>query len=300
MIFQGVIPVVVTWFTSDDQLDLKTQAEHLDFLINAGVDGLFLQGSSSEFAYLSTEERKRHMGESIAHVAGRLPVLIGVSANTTRESSELAREAERSGADGVMAVSPYYWVLGEDALIRHFAEIAEKTSLPLLAYNFPALTGHDLDASLLQKLLRVVPGLAGIKNTVDSLSHIREIIQAIKPSNPHFSVLAGFDEYLLPTLAAGGDGIIGATANFAPEVTVALKRAFADKDFDELLIRHRQVCELMRLFRLAQPPVAAIKEASILAGIQGRPLVRAPLPGLSEEQRQAVRACLQAAKVKGV
>ncbi|MCF8106421.1 MAG: dihydrodipicolinate synthase family protein [Desulfohalobiaceae bacterium] len=294
MRFQGIIPVVVTWFTKEEELDLKTQAAHLDFLIAAGVDGLFIQGSASEFAYMTLEERKRHMHEVMAHVAGRLPVLVGVSANSTREAEDLARAAEQAGADGVMAVSPYYWILDEEALITHFARIGASTSLPLLAYNFPLLTGHDLSAPLLQKLLQAVPNLAGIKNTVDCLSHTREIIQTIKPIRPEFTVLAGYDEYLLPTLAAGGDGIIGATPNFAPEVTVSLKQAFDNKDFEQMIARHRQVCELMKVFSLAKPAVAAIKEAAVLAGIQGNPEVRPPLPNLTEQQKKAVKDCFQA------
>jgi dihydrodipicolinate synthase/N-acetylneuraminate lyase len=121
MTFKGITAAVTTWFTEQGELDYETQFHHADFLIEAGVNGLFFQGSGGEFAYLTHQERKEHAEKTVRHVAGRVPVLIGVSSNSTDEAVELAKHARSVGADAVAAVTPFYWKINDD-LINTFAK----------------------------------------------------------------------------------------------------------------------------------------------------------------------------------
>jgi len=293
MKLRGIVPPVVTWFSENDRLDLDAQFAHLEFLIQSGVNGVFLQGSTGEFAYLSMNERKEQAREVVSSVDGRLPVLVGVSANTTAEAVELARYAEKIGADAIAATTPYYWVLSEDRVIAYYQAIGESCTLPLLAYNFPALTGHDLSPNLVVRMVETVPTLRGIKDTVDNQSHLREMISRGKGARPDFRVFAGYDEYLLPALATGGDGVIGATANFAPEVSVALLRAFERNDLPNVTDCHRRISRLMEVYSLLSPPVSAVKEAAVLRGVKGFPGVRSPLPRLTAQGLEQVRSILE-------
>jgi dihydrodipicolinate synthase/N-acetylneuraminate lyase len=208
MAFKGIIPAVCTWLKEDGSLDFSTQFHHTDFLIESGVHGLFFQGSGGEFAYLTLEERKEHATRVISHVNGRVPVLIGVNRNSTGEAVELARHAQDEGANGIVAVTPFYWIINDDSMLKFYEDLGRACSLPLIAYNFPALTGQRLNSRLLLRMTESIPTLAGIKNTIDSQTHIRDIVFRVKAKHPDFSVLAGLDEYLLGTLAVGGDGLM--------------------------------------------------------------------------------------------
>jgi 4-hydroxy-tetrahydrodipicolinate synthase len=294
MKIRGIIPPVVTWFSEDNRLDLEAQSKHLDFLIKEGVHGIFLQGSSGEFPYLSLDERKAQAGEVVAHVAKRLPVLVGVSANTSSDAVELAQHAEKIGAEGIVATTPYYWVLSEDQIIDYYLAIGKASTLPLLAYNFPALTGHDLTPDLVVRMAASIPTLCGIKDTVDSQRHLREMIHKVKDVRPDFLVFAGFDEFLLPTLATGGDGVIGATANFAPHISLRLYRAFLDGDLSTVMDCHQKICRLMAIYTLGSPPISAIKTAVLSVGMKGSPVVRSPLPPLDQAGYRKLLEVLEA------
>jgi 4-hydroxy-tetrahydrodipicolinate synthase len=298
MKFRGIVPPVVTWFSENDRLDLDAQFAHLDFLIQGGVNGVFLQGSTGEFAYLSLDERKEQARQVVSYVDGRIPVLVGVSANTTAEAAELAANAEKIGAGGIAATPLYYWVLSEDQIIAHYRAIGQSCSLPFLAYNFPALTGHDLTPDLVLRMLENIPTFCGIKDTVDSQKHLREMIRTVKEDRPDFVVFAGYDEYLLPTLATGGDGVIGATANFAPQIQVGLYRAFQENDFPTVIDSHRKISRLMEIYTLASPPISAIKAAVLSAGIlKGSTRVRSPLPPSDAAGYVKIRDVLEASGV---
>ena len=273
-------------------MDLKTQFHHVDFLIQEGVHGLFIQGSGGEFAYLTHSERKEHASEIVKHVKGRVPVLIGVASNSTDEAVDLARHAQEVGADGIVAVTPFYWKITDDLMLEYYAAIGKACSLPLLAYNFPALTGQRLNSRLLLKMKETIPTLSGIKDTIDSQTHIRDIALKVKALYSDFSVLAGLDEYLLGTLAVGGDGLIGSTVNFLPKISINLYKAFLNKDFDEVMECHRKISILTEILTLSSPPVAAMKEAVLTLGGSGSSYVRPPLGRVSPEGIERIKKIL--------
>lgn len=217
--FHGIIPPVCTIFDETGDLDRNGMGKLIDFLIKSKVDGLFFLGSVGEFSQMSSDERKAVAEFAIEYVDGRLPVLIGTGSSNTREAIELSLHSKKHGADGVVIINPYYWSLSEENLYKHYARIAEKVQLPILLYNFPTITGQDLNPEIVLKLAKSHSNIVGIKDTVDSAGHIRETILTVKAERSDFAVFAGFDDHLWNTLSLGGDGCISASTNFAPELT---------------------------------------------------------------------------------
>lgn len=272
----GIIPPVPTILNKMQKFDRDGMQLLINSLIDKGVHGLFFLGTAGEFNQFNAEEREEIAEFCIRCTDGRLPVWIGTGSNTTAEAIRLTRHAARSGATGVVVINPYYCKLSEESLFAHYAAIAEASDLPLMLYNFPALTGQDLSPAFVRRLAERYPHVVGIKETVDQLSHIRQMILLVKEVNPAFAVFCGFDEYLLPTLAAGGAGAIAASANFAPQLMLGLYKSYQNNDLSEVLEYHRKLIQIPPLYALDEPFIPTIKEAVRLAGLSVPTFSHAP------------------------
>jgi dihydrodipicolinate synthase/N-acetylneuraminate lyase len=163
MKFTGLMPAMVTPFDERGEVDLEATEAVVERFIEAGVDGISPLGSTGEFSHLTGEDRKRFAEEVVRIVAGRVPLGVGVGAAGTKEMVELARHAESAGADAVLVVSPFYWKVGEEALFKHFATVAESVDVPVVIYNLPMLTGIDLSPSLIARVAEECPNAVGLK-----------------------------------------------------------------------------------------------------------------------------------------
>ncbi len=290
-VFTGLMPAMVTPFDERGEVDLKATEAVVERFVEAGVDGISALGSTGEFSHLTLPERKRLAEEIAGMVAGRVPLLIGVGAPGTQEAVELSRHAEEVGADGVLVVSPFYFKVGEEALYRHFSAVAQMVSIPVLIYNFPMLAGVDLSPSLIARLAREYHNITGLKDTVAQYSHIVDVLREVKAARPDFTVLAGFEDLILPSMLAGGDGSICGLANVAPELFVGLIKAVQDSDLEEAVQLHRRVLSLMALASQSDPPMGAIKLAMGKLGVPISPAVRGPAlpaPGEAHEKIEDV------------
>jgi 2-dehydro-3-deoxy-D-pentonate aldolase len=160
--FSGLMPAMVTPFDEQGEVDLRATEAVVERFIVAGVSGISPMGSTGEFSHLLGDERKRFLEEVIKIVAGRVPLVVGVGAAGTKEMVELARHAESAGADAVLVVSPFYWKVGEEALFKHFATVAESVDVPVVIYNLPMLTGIDLSPSLIARVAEECPNAVGL------------------------------------------------------------------------------------------------------------------------------------------
>ena len=290
--FHGVIPPVATILNKDGRLDEKGMATLIDFLIDSKVDGLFFLGSGGEFASMSIELRKEVAEFTTRYVNGRVPVVIGTGTPSTKETIALSLHAKEVGADGLVIINPYYYKLTEESLFQHFTEIAENVDLPIILYNFPEMTGQDLSPEMVLKLVQQNPNIIGIKETVVSVGHTREMIRTVKAEKPSFAVFCGYDDHFFNTLALGGDGSIGLTANFAPEIQVGIYQAFKDGNFDQAITLHRQLASLLELYKLNSPFMNVVKEAMVWRGMEISTEVLAPVRPLSEEKKQFLKSYL--------
>ncbi|ABB14175.1 4-hydroxy-tetrahydrodipicolinate synthase [Carboxydothermus hydrogenoformans] len=293
--FRGVIPPMLTIFKEDGTFDWEGNKALIDFLINGGVHGIFVLGSSGEFSHLNAEERKEFAKFVVDYVAGRVPVLVGTGSSNTKEVVELTKHAKEIGADGVVVVSPYYWGLSEKNLYQHFATVAKVVDIPIVLYNFPDLTGQNLSPSLVAKLASDFPNIVGIKDTIDSIAHIRELILQVKTVRPDFSVLAGYDDHLFNTLAMGGDGVIPGTANFAPHIPVNIYNNFVKGNIEESMNWHRKLLRLPRIYSLDKPAISLLKEACKLCGLPVESYIRQPAGRADEAAVENLKTLLREA-----
>jgi 4-hydroxy-tetrahydrodipicolinate synthase len=295
---RGVIPPVPTIVRQDESLDKQGMGKVIDTLAESGVNGLLFLGSGGEFCHMSNKTRTEVAEFVVPYTNGRLPVLVGIGAPGTAEVIDLGLHAQACGADGVLVVNPYYALLSQDHLYRHYARIAEALNIPVFLYNFPALTGQDLNIPLIASLANDFPNIAGIKDTVDTISHTRQIITRVKAERPDFKVFSGFDEYLWDNLVLGGDGAIPASSNIAPEICCGIFQAFEERNLAAAIPLQRRLAQLVHLYTLEPAHFGVIKEAMRMTGLDISAATLAPITPLSEDKKAALAAILTRAGVE--
>jgi 2-dehydro-3-deoxy-D-pentonate aldolase len=291
--FSGLMPAMVTPFDDRGEIDLEATEAVIERFIEAGVSGISPLGSTGEASHLTTGERKRFVGEVVRIVGRRVPLVVGVGYSGTRETVEVARHAEDAGADAVLVVSPFYWKVGEEALIKHFATVAESVNIPVLVYNLPMLTGIDLSPSLVGRIAAGCPNVSGLKDTVTEYFHIVGVLQEVKAERHDFSVLCGWEDLILPSLLAGADGSICAFANVAPELFVNLVRYARNGDLQRAAELHRRVLSLVTLGAYSDPPISAIKLAMNILGVPISSAVRGPALPVPKEAHEKIEDVLR-------
>jgi 4-hydroxy-tetrahydrodipicolinate synthase len=278
----GVIAAVVTPFHEDESVDEARLATHLDFLIQAGVDGVMPIGGSGEYVNLSPEERRRVIDVSIAAVEGRVPVIVGALGPSTREALDVGLHAQASGADALLVLPPYYIRPSRDGIVDHFARITAETGLPIIAYNNPARAGIAIDLGTLHELADL-PGIVGLKDCDRDLGAIEVKIEEV---GEKIAILSGDDDLEFVTLLAGAAGGIWATVNLAPRLCIDLYRACAAGDLERARALQTIVRTLVNVRKLPNHP-GPLKEMMKMAGLDVGPS-RRPLVAMTEGQRTVV------------
>jgi len=259
--FHGIIPPVVTLFHEVGEFNWEANKKLADYLISQGVNGILFMGSTGEFSSLPIEKRKKFAEEMIRHVDKRVPVLIGTGTPSPADTIELSRHAQESGADGVLVVSPFYWKFTEDQLFEYYTSIADSIDISVLIYNIPMLTGQSLSPQLIARLAESRSNIVGIKDTIESMAHIRQLITETKKVRGDFAVFAAFDDLILPGLQIGAAGAINGTSVFAPEQSVNLYNEFKNENYKKALEHHQKLVSLTSIYDFSQPLLIAIKEA---------------------------------------
>lgn len=295
--FAGIIPPMVTLFDERGRIDEDANARHVEFLLRGGVHGVFALGSTGEVMHLTPEERRQVATLVVRRVNGRVPVLIGCASTSTDEAVGFARHAQETGADGVVVIPPYYWTPSDRAIETHVGAVATAVELPVVIYNFPAVVGRTIPPALVGQLVEAHPNVLGIKDTVDSISHIHEVLARVKPLRPEFSVLCGYEFHLLNTLQSGGDGAIPALANFAPHLPVQLYERFRHGQLAEAAELLRRRLNLAALYHLEAPFFVVVKEAMVMLGLVPHATVRRPAGPLTADARARLRELLASSGV---
>ena len=281
----GILPALMTAFTDDgahiDRARIRKLVRHL---IDSGVHGLYVGGSSGEMLLCSTEERMELL-ETVLDVtqnAGRpVAVIAHVGSAGTRETLALARHAARSGADAVSSVTPFYFSYGF-AEVRRFYEELAAVELPVVIYNIPARTGMTLNEAQLGTLLSIPPNVAGMKFTSSDFYLLERLVTA----HPDKIFYNGSDEMLLSGLAAGAHGGIGTTYNFQPARMLSIYRLYHEGRMAEALANQRQANAMIEAV-LDYGVLPACKALLRIGGLDYG-TCRAPFLPLSDEQYAAL------------
>jgi 4-hydroxy-tetrahydrodipicolinate synthase len=290
--FHGVLPALITPFSEDGAaIDADAHAAIVERLIRGGVAGLVPGGSTGEFTTLTNPERRELTELTVAAAAGRVPVVAGAGALSTRETVELSVHAERSGAAAVMIVPPFYDPLSWRELLAHYAAVGEQISIPIMYYNLPSASGVTLSAGQLRELQRVA-GVTSLKDTGGDAVAATELIQA---GDQGPTLLNGWDTLTFAALAAGVRAVVWGTASILPEQCVALHRLLID-DIDlaaarDLWSRLWPLCKFLEGHSYA----AAVKTACALVGDTTGP-TRPPLLPLTDDARTELERLLNRAR----
>src|SRR6516165_5614194 len=212
MHIHGIIPPVATPMQANEDLDLPRLKWFLDRLIDAGVHGVFVLGTNSEFYALDEREKQEVIATAVAHVNKRVPVYAGTGAETTREAVRLTRMAQKEGADGVSVIAPYFISPNQQEIYDHYRRIAEATSLPVILYNNPSTCGGLMIGVDTVARLAEIPNILGVKDSSGDLQNTNEYIRVVPE---RFSVMQGRDTLIYPSLLFGARGAVPASANVA-------------------------------------------------------------------------------------
>lgn len=289
--FRGSIVALVTPMFEDGGLDLESLRTLIDFHVKEGSNGLVVVGTTGESPTVDFEEHCTLIEVAVNHAQGRIPIIAGTGANSTREAIELTECAKKAGANASLLVTPYYNRPTQEGLYQHFKAIAEAVDIPQILYNVPSRTACDLTNETALRLA-AVPNIIGIKDATGSVERSSDLVRRV-PEN--FGVYDGSDGTALALMLNGGDGVISVTANVAPR----LMREMCDFALNNEVraaraINHRLLPLHHKLFVEANPiPVkwAMHQMGMIKSGI------RLPLTPLSEAFHEPVKQALQHANL---
>jgi 4-hydroxy-tetrahydrodipicolinate synthase len=274
--FSGAFTALITPF-KNGEVDGEALADLAKFQIRQGVNGLVPCGTTGETPAL-TEEEDRLVVETAVHVSGgQVPVIAGTGSNSTDMAIKYTRMAEKAGADGSLQVAPYYNKPTQEGLFRHFAAIAENTSLPLILYNIPSRTSVTLSAETVARLAEL-PNIVGIKDSTLSVSMVSDVRRLC---GEEFAILSGDDPMTLPVMSLGGNGVISVASNVAPAAVSEMVKALNSEDFERGRELHYELFPLFRALFLETNPIP-VKAAASLLGLCSDEM-RLPLVPMSGE-----------------
>lgn len=284
---------VVTAFDENGNLDIQGNKNVWDHLIKGGVDGLVIMGSTGEFFSMTTEQKKELIKLVVEHVNKRTKVYIGTSCMTVEDTVELSNFAIETGADAVMIISPYYFVLSNESVEFFYDKVAEAVKGDIYLYNFPDRTGHDLTPEVTLNLLRKHKNIVGFKDTVSEMGHTRKLMTTVLKEFPDFIVLSGFDENFVHNILCGGSGCIGGLSNLCPELFADWVKAINAKNMDEVARIQKIVDKLMDLYPIGTPFIPIMKKAMILHGVEMKEYCTKPFLPATEEQTEQIKAVMK-------
>ncbi len=244
---RGVVPAMLTHFDRSGGIDESATREHLDFLVDSGVHGIFALGTTGEFFTMEAQERRRVAELVVEGADGRIPVYVHVGANSTRGTVALARHAREIGADGIAAVTPYFFGLSQECLIGYYEELASSVGgdFPVYLYNIPGCAGNDMSEETVLALSKI-PNIVGVKSSTPDFLRGLELARRAAPG---FDVIVGHDTAFLAALSCGIPGCISGNANAIPELFVRLYDAFRAGDLDAARESDRQIARLATLMK---------------------------------------------------
>jgi dihydrodipicolinate synthase/N-acetylneuraminate lyase len=280
--FKGVMQSPVTPLNADFSPDLPTFERLLDFHVRTGASAISWPHHKGESLNLTIAERKRFAEAAVEVVARRIPVTIHVSALAVEDTMALARHAQKIGADGILAITPYFWNPSLEAIHDYFIRLCTSIDLPVLSYNSPSyLSGVELTGELMQRLIERLPNFAGVKEASFNSEKFLEISRVALALRPDFAMVTGV-EFLLPSVPLGGVGCYSAAGSICPNLVVQLYDACVAGDWARARALQYKVTRLWLLFRDQYP--SSLKGAMVM---MGRPVgpTRPPLPTATKERQ---------------
>ncbi|MHB8769868.1 MAG: dihydrodipicolinate synthase family protein [Syntrophales bacterium] len=290
IVLNGVMQSTVTPLRDDFSPDLATFERLVEFHIRTGATAISWPHHKAESLNLTIAERKLFAEAAVQVTAGRVPVTIHVSALALEDTIELARHAQKIGADAIIAITPYFWNPSTEALYDYFVRLGSSIDLPLIAYNSPSyLSGVEITGEMTRRLIERLPNFIAMKEASFNSERFLEISRAALALRPNFSLIAGV-EFLLPSVPVGGVGSYSSAGAICPNLCTGLYEACVSADWERARDLQYKLSRLWGLFRDQYP--SSLKGGMV---IMGRPVgpTRAPLPTASAERQAYIRTQLE-------
>lgn len=288
--YKGIFPAFYACYDDEGNVSAEGTKQLVEFLIEKGVAGLYVGGSSGECIYLSVEERKKTL-EAVMEVAkGRIAIIAHVACNNTKDSCELARHAEALGVDAIAAIPPIYFKLPEKAIAKYWNDIsAAAPNTDFVIYNIPQLAGVALTLSLFDEMLKN-PKVIGVKNSSMPIQDIQMFKRQAKINGRDIVVFNGPDEQFVGGRLIGADGGIGGTYGVMPELFVKLNQLLEEGDFENAGKLQDDIDEVIYTMCSTKGNMYATAKAALklIAGLELGG-VRAPLLNLEDGDEEIVK-----------
>lgn len=269
--WEGVMPAVTTQFNSNDELDLDMFKVNIQAQLAAGVQGIVLGGTLGEASTLTEEEGRKLTRETVAIVAGRIPVLMNIAEQTTKAAIALAKSAKEDGASGLMMLPPMRYKASDAEIVHYFKSVANSTSLPIMIYNNPVDYKLVVTLDMFQELLDACPNIQAVKESTRDTTNITRIKNRF---GNRLAIMTGVDTLALESLVLGADGWVAGLVDAFPAETVAIYTLVKAGKVQEAITIYRWFMPLLEL-DIHPKLVQYIKMAAVHTGI-GNEYVRAP------------------------
>ena len=289
-IFTGAGVALITPMNDDGSVNYEKLRELLEFHVANKTDAIIICGTTGEASTLSDEEHLECIRFACEVINKRIPVIAGTGSNCTQSAIELSKEAEKSGVDGLLLVTPYYNKATQNGLKAHYKAIAKEVNVPIILYNVPSRTGTRLAPQTVVDLCHEVPNIVGVKDATGDISEFAEILSLAKGT---VDVYSGNDDQIVPVLSLGGKGVISVLSNILPKETHDMVASYLDGDVVKSCEMQLKYFDLVKALFCEVNPIP-VKKALNLMGMEVGSL-RLPLTEmedanakrLEEEMRKA-------------
>ncbi len=239
---RGITPPLVTPLLDNDTLDIDGLERLIEHTITGGVNGVFILGTTGEFASLGYSLRIELIERTCFLVKGRVPVLVGITDSAFSESLNLANVASDSGADAVVLSPPYYYASGQPELLEYLERIMKQMPLPLFIYNMPVHTKVIFEPETV-KTASEIPGIIGMKDSSSDLSYFNQVRYLLRDRSD-FTFMVGPEELTSEFVLMGGHGGVNGGANMFPKLYVELYNASVNRDFERIIRLQQKVMQI--------------------------------------------------------
>ena len=274
-IFVGSGVAIATPFHNDGTVNYNAYEKHIDFLIQNGTDAIVTCGTTGEASTLSDEEHLDVIRSAVSATAGRVPVIAGAGSNDTKHGVELCKDVQKTGADALLLVTPYYNKCTQEGLVKHFRMQAEGVDIPSIVYNVPSRTTVNILPSTMYELSKI-SNIVGVK---EASSNIVQIAETAEVCGPGFDLYSGNDDQIVPILSLGGIGVITVIGNIAPKQVHDMVEHFLNGSIKESTDLQLKSLALVRALFTEVNPIP-VKAALNLMGFEAGP-PRMPLTEIS-------------------
>jgi len=284
--FTGSMVALVTPF-KNGQVDWPNLEALVEFHLQNGTNGIVPCGTTGESATLSHAEHDEVIRTVIKTVNKRVPVIAGTGSNSTDEAVRLTKEAERSGADGALMISPYYNRPTQEGIYQHYKKVASEVSIPLIVYNIPGRTGSKIEPETLARLAEI-KNIAGVKEATGSVD---QAIDVIRFGGDRLAVYSGEDSLIYSLMSLGGKGVISTCANVAPKETAQLAAACLSGNWDAGRALQFKLIPLIRSLFIETNPIPVKTALALMGKCSGE--LRLPMTPMAEGNVKKLKTALE-------